>query len=140
VGLEVLLSAGLVLVVDQLSKAFVARRLAEGKALRVGSWVGLRHVANRGRTQRRLPHRVALLFLWAAALGGIIVVTQQGHFFHQPAAQVGLGAALGGAASNLHDRVRRGAVIDFVDLGWWPVFNIADVAITLGAIALWFIC
>jgi len=53
---------------------------------------------------------------------------------------VGLGAALGGAASNLYDRLRRGAVIDFLDVGWWPVFNLADVAITLGTItALWFL-
>ena len=55
-----------------------------------------------------------------------------------PAAQAGLGAALGGAAGNVYDRLRRGVVIDFVDLGWWPAFNLADAAITLGALtALW---
>ncbi|HXV18656.1 MAG TPA: signal peptidase II, partial [Candidatus Omnitrophota bacterium] len=41
---------------------------------------------------------------------------------------------LGGAAGNLYDRVRFGYVVDFLDLRVWPVFNIADSAITIGAI------
>ena len=40
--------------------------------------------------------------------------------------------AIGGAAGNLADRVRRGAVVDFVALGPWPVFNLADAAMTVG--------
>jgi signal peptidase II len=50
--------------------------------------------------------------------------------------QVGLSAALGGATSNLIDRFRHGAVIDFIDLGFWPVFNLADVAIVFGLAAV----
>jgi signal peptidase II len=80
------------------------------------------------------------LFAWWAALGGILLAIQSGWFFQQPAAQAGLGVALGGAGSNLCDRLRYGEVVDFLDLGWWPVFNLADVAITVGVIAaLWFI-
>lgn len=45
-------------------------------------------------------------------------------------------AILSGAAGNLIDRVRIGAVIDFIDLGFWPVFNVADSAITLGGLVL----
>ncbi len=106
-----------------------------GQAVRVGCGVRIRHVANPGGRHWLLRSRIALLLLWATAVGSIILVIQLGYFFQQPVAQVGLGAALGGAAGNLCDRLRRGAVIDFVDLGWWPVFNVADVAITLGAIA-----
>jgi len=52
-------------------------------------------------------------------------------------APVAIGAALGGASSNLFDRLWRGGVVDFIDLGFWPVFNVADVAIVAGvAIAL----
>jgi signal peptidase II len=53
-----------------------------------------------------------------------------------------LSLVLGGALGNLSDRVFRspgflhGAVVDFVRLGWWPVFNVADSAITIGAILL----
>lgn len=46
---------------------------------------------------------------------------------------VSLGLILGGAAGNLLDRVRFGAVIDFLDFRIWPVFNVADSCITIGA-------
>lgn len=52
---------------------------------------------------------------------------------------VALGLVLGGAAGNLVDRVVRhngGAVIDFIDLQWWPIFNVADSAISVGAVLL----
>ncbi len=52
----------------------------------------------------------------------------------------GLGLILGGAVGNLIDRVRLGAVIDFIDIhygGWhWPAFNIADAAITVGVVMI----
>jgi len=47
---------------------------------------------------------------------------------------VGLGLALGGSASNLFDILRDRHVIDFIDLGWWPVFNVADIAIVVGLV------
>ncbi len=49
---------------------------------------------------------------------------------------VGLALALGGAAGNLLDRLRLGHVIDFIDLHFWPVFNIADIAITCAAVLI----
>jgi signal peptidase II len=49
-------------------------------------------------------------------------------------AGAGLVVALGGATSNLLDRIRRGAVIDFIALAWWPAFNLADVAIVVGVV------
>jgi signal peptidase II len=53
---------------------------------------------------------------------------------------VALGALLGGALGNLRDRLQSGVVIDFIDIGVgrlrWPVFNVADIAVTLGVIAL----
>lgn len=52
---------------------------------------------------------------------------------------VALGALLGGALGNLHDRVRQGFVVDFIEIGIdrfrWPVFNVADIAVT-GGVAL----
>jgi signal peptidase II len=46
---------------------------------------------------------------------------------------VGIGAAIGGATGNLFDQLRRGAIVDFIAIGWWPVFNVADAAIVSGA-------
>jgi signal peptidase II len=54
-------------------------------------------------------------------------------------AVIAMGLLLGGALGNLTDRVIRhhhGAVIDFIDLQWWPVFNVADACITIGALLL----
>ncbi len=55
---------------------------------------------------------------------------------------VGAGLVTGGAVGNLYDRLFRdhgGAVIDFIDVGWWPVFNVADMAVVGGAavLAIW---
>jgi signal peptidase II len=134
-----LLLASFVLLVDQLSKMLVRWRLVEGQSVSVG-WVRIRHVVNAGGSRRFARSRFALSFLWGSAILSIILVLWQGRFFQHPAAQAGVGAAMGGATSNLYDRLRCGTVIDFVDVGWWPVFNLADVAITLGAMtALWFI-
>lgn len=47
-------------------------------------------------------------------------------------AETGLSLVLAGAASNLYDRLQYGFVIDYINILWWPVFNIADVMITLG--------
>lgn len=57
----------------------------------------------------------------------------------RPAVWLPIGLLLGGATGNLIDRVLDGAVTDFVDVAWWPAFNLADVAITLGVVALLFV-
>lgn len=55
---------------------------------------------------------------------------------------LGLGGIIGGALGNLMDRIfrgpgwGRGAVVDFIDLQWWPIFNVADAAITVGLITV----
>lgn len=69
-------------------------------------------------------------------LGGLTVsALREGHlkgrFFRW-----GLGLVLGGAAGNLLDRFRLGAVIDFLDFRVWPVFNVADSCITIGAVLM----
>jgi signal peptidase II len=111
--------AGLVLIADRATKSFAASWRSPGKA--------------------GLEHNRALLLLWLAALAGIAIAGASGRVFQPAAAQMGLGAALAGAASNFYDRIRWGGVIDFIDVHWWPSFNLADVAITLGAgCALWF--
>jgi signal peptidase II len=49
-----------------------------------------------------------------------------------PVLPVGLGLVVGGSVSNLADRIRLGHVTDFLDLGWWPAFNLADTFIVVG--------
>ncbi|NJO82583.1 MAG: signal peptidase II [Blastochloris sp.] len=54
----------------------------------------------------------------------------------QVSVQISMGLILGGAIGNVIDRVRLGYVVDFIQVGWWPIFNIADSSITIGATLL----
>lgn len=73
-----------------------------------------------------------LTVVWALAAAASILSLELGLLFRGGLAPAGLGLALGGAGSNLADRILRGGVVDFVDLRVWPVFNLADVAILAG--------
>jgi signal peptidase II len=137
--LRLLLVVGFCFILDQFTKMLVASRLAEGQAASVASWLKIRRVANARRTPL-LHNPLMQLLVLGGLLYGVCLIMQHGYFFQHRAAQIGLGMALGGAGSNVYDQLRRGAVTDFIDLGWWPVFNLADVAITMGvAISLWFL-
>ena len=134
--LELALPAALVVILDQASKTAVVARLGEGECQMVGG-LAIRHLRHRPGLQKLGP--MPLIALWAALLAAALLLARDGYFFHNSSGRISLGAALGGATSNLFDRLRLGAIIDFLDVGWWPVFNFADVAITVGAaLALWF--
>ena len=50
--------------------------------------------------------------------------------------RIAFGAILGGAVGNIVDRIQRHFVVDFIDLRWWPVFNVTDSCITIGVVLL----
>ena len=137
---EQLLIAGLVVAADRYSKAAVSGRLCSGRVLSVGPCLRVRYVLTRFRTHGLLHSPALLVLLWTATAAVLANVAHSGMFFRSAAAQMGLAAALAGSASNLYDRLRHGAVVDFLDLGWWPTFNLADVALVAGiALAVCFV-
>ena len=81
-------------------------------------------------------------FLALAALVLVLVMVMVGSATAKAPTAVALGLVLGGAFGNVADRIfrapglLRGAVVDFVDVGFWPVFNLADSAITCGCVIL----
>jgi signal peptidase II len=75
---------------------------------------------------------MVLLWLWFVALGSAVLLYRGGVLFQSHTALIGLGAAFGGAAGNLWDILRHGSIPDFIGVGCWPVFNVADIAITAG--------
>ena len=80
---------------------------------------------------------IAIIALLAALSLGVVV----GLFALRPLAPgmwIAAGLLAGGALGNLADRARTGSVVDYIDLGPWPVFNLADIAITLGIVLLVF--
>jgi signal peptidase II len=109
----VLLSAAAALTIDSASKAVITSGLVEGRV----------RVVNNRRASLSVAQTSVLL---AAVAGAVLAAAPSG------LGAVGLGMAIGGAAGNLADRIRRGAVVDFVALGPWPVFNLADAAMTVG--------
>ncbi len=131
-----LLAAILLVVLDQATKAFVISRFREGQATSLGS-VAIRRTLNRRGCGGFLQDGGTLVAMWAAEIVVLAALVQFGPLLQGATAPVAIGAALGGASSNLFDRLWRGGVVDFIDLGFWPVFNVADVAIVAGvAIAL----
>jgi signal peptidase II len=118
-----------VLATDQAAKAFVLARAFRGLTR---AWI--RPITQAGTGLGLIRDRAALVLLWCAASAAIGVLIFCVEPFRQHWAVIGLGAGLGGAAGNLLDMLRLGKVVDFIDLKIWPVFNIADVAIVLGAV------
>jgi lipoprotein signal peptidase len=98
----------------------------------VGPLLRLRFVASLRDTYRRPGFLIAFVSLWFAALFSAIALHSFGAWFQSNLAMIGIGLAIGGAAGNLVDILRCRYVVDFIDLHWWPVFNLADVAIVAG--------
>ncbi|PIN72236.1 signal peptidase II, partial [Candidatus Woesearchaeota archaeon CG10_big_fil_rev_8_21_14_0_10_45_5] len=90
---------------------------------------------NSGAAFSMLPGRNILL-IWASviALGAILFFSEK--ISKDRCLSIFVGLIAGGILGNLYDRIVYGFVVDFIDLGIWPVFNIADSCITIGAIGL----
>lgn len=135
----ILPTAAVVLAVDQLTKWWALEALADGPVDLVWT-LRLRLVFNTGAAFSLATGLAPLLAVLAAVV--VALLLRAGRGVERPTAAMALGAVLGGALGNLADRVLRGeglldgAVVDFVDLQWWPVFNVADAAIVAGAAIL----
>jgi signal peptidase II len=134
-----LVRAGLVLVVvvalDQLTKALVRGGIEIGDEDSILPGVSLVHVRNSGVAFGAFSGGgLIVVALVTAALGALLFY----FFTHLDKRLVWLptGMLLGGSIGNIIDRVRDGAVTDFVKLPAWPAFNVADVSITFGVLVL----
>ncbi len=135
--IELLASGTVLMLLDQWSKSMVQRHVPD-RCISWGPILRIRYVTSLKDIYRRDDARAVLVLVWFAALVSAIILRRSGVWFQGHAAQFGLGLAFGGAAGNLLDILRRRCIVDFIDLRWWPVFNLADVAIVGGlAVALW---
>jgi signal peptidase II len=139
-----LISAGIFLI-DQSTKAWAVRRLRLGGEISlIEGFLNLSYAHNTGIAFSMLddygePGR------WGLAFGGLIAAVLVIYFFWRTPRTDdrmlgGLALMLGGIAGNITDRIRLGFVIDFIDVqfGSWhyPTFNVADMAIVIGALLL----
>jgi signal peptidase II len=131
-----LIAGAVVLMLDQWSKRAFESRSAVLPSL--GSIVRIRRVSHVTSLYNNNSARAILALVWLGALLSAIALRNSGVAFQSESTVMGLGAALGGAGGNLVDILRSRHVVDFVDLGWWPVFNLADIAIIAGLVlAFW---
>jgi signal peptidase II len=123
---------------DQLAKFFVLRGLSLHQSVNVIPGVlYLTLVHNRGAAFGILQGAVSLcIVVSAAAIFFIYLRLKKGAQGISGLYRFSLSLVFAGALGNLVDRIRYGYVVDFIDLRVWPVFNVADCAITVGAILL----
>lgn len=126
---------GLVLAADQAAKAAIEDHLVPGEQVEV-----------LGPLELTLSHNRGVAFGLAGGAGAGLVLTTLaalaviGYLFarkpQRPGMWVAAGLLAGGALGNLFDRIRADAVTDYIDVGSWPAFNLADIAISCGVVLL----
>lgn len=117
---------------DQLTKVLVSGRLDLGDAVEVVGPFTIHHVRNTGIAFGLFSDSTSVVIaLTAVAIGALLVFFARSGARH-PLLPVAVGLVLGGSASNLADRLRLGYVTDFLDLDYWPAFNLADTFIVVG--------
>jgi len=129
-----------VLVLDQLTKAWLTSRLSPGEVMTVlGDWIRLVYSQNSGALFGLFRDNALLFGIVSIFVIGLIVLyhRQVGSSLYL---SIALGLLLGGALGNVTDRLRLGYVVDFVDIGIgafrWYTFNVADAAISIAIVML----
>jgi lipoprotein signal peptidase len=122
---------GAVLVLDQAIKAVVEGELVPGEQVDLLGPLGLTLAHNQG-VAFGLAGGSALPLIAFAVLALAFVGFLLARNSTVPGIWVAVGLVAGGALGNLVDRLRAGEVTDYIEVGSWPPFNVADVAITVG--------
>jgi signal peptidase II len=130
--LSLLLVAAAAVAADQVTKQLVARTLTLGDAVELSGPLSIHHVHNSGIAFGLFSSATSVVIgLTGIAVGCLVLFFARSARRH-PLLPVALGLVLGGSVSNLLDRVRLGYVTDFLDLAYWPSFNLADTFIVVG--------
>ncbi len=137
---RVSIAVALIVAADQATKSLAVSRWSERPRSIVGTHVQLLVTRNSGSAFSRFQNLTPVL-----AMGAIVVAVVLAHAARKATDNITLCALvllLGGALGNLADRLVRapsflsGHVVDFVQVGWWPVFNLADSCVTVGAVLI----
>ncbi|HVF32612.1 MAG TPA: signal peptidase II [Acidimicrobiales bacterium] len=123
-----------VVALDQATKSWAVANLADGRTVHVVWTLELDLAFNSGLSFSQGEGLTGPITVVGIALVAGLVWWSRG--VTNPVMAGGLSSLLGGACGNLADRLFRdhgGAVVDFIDFQWWPVFNVADIAVFVGA-------
>ena len=122
--------------IDQFTKEVVIRNLKVGYSIPESGFFRFTHVRNFGSAFSIIND--ANLFLMIVGIFAIIFISYFLIFYTKESnlLQIAISLQLSGAFGNIVDRIRLGSVTDFIDVGPWPVFNIADSCISVGMFLL----
>jgi signal peptidase II len=133
------LVTAIVIALDQVSKALVRGNIAQGESdSLVPGVVDLVHVRNDGVAFGVFAGGATIVTVVIAAALAALLAYFATHL-DKPLVWLPTGMLLGGAIGNIIDRVRDGAVTDFIKLPAWPAFNVADMSITFGVLVLLYV-
>ena len=124
-----------VLALDQFTKVLVVSNLGVGETFpATAEFIRVAYVRNYGTIFGLFQNAGNDIFLWVAAtvtigITAVYIFSVRAHWLYR----LGLGLIVGGALGNVIDRIRYGFVVDFISVGAFPIFNIADSAINVGA-------
>ena len=134
------LAAAAVLALDQYTKHIVATNFAVDESrIAVPHLLFWTYVQNHAGAFGLFGTQPWLLVGMALAVLAIFWYSFREQAVASPLVRVAFGAIAGGAIGNIVDRFHYGYVVDFIDLRWWPVFNVADSCITIGVALLLFV-
>lgn len=117
---------------DQLTKLAVRSNLLRGESWPDEGFLRISHGTNSGSAFGLFQGQPVALTIASLFAIGFIIYYYRTQSTNRRIVRFTIGLLLGGALGNLVDRVRTGAVVDFIDVGPWPVFNLADSSIVVG--------
>ena len=129
------LVAAVVLALDQITKHTIANGIDAGEVKKFLPGVNLVHVRNTGVAFSIFSGGGTLVLVFTLVALAVLVAYFARHP-ERPWLWIPTGMLVGGAVGNLIDRIANGAVTDFIKLPHWPAFNVADMSITFGVLAL----
>lgn len=132
--------AALIFVLDQTTKYWIVQNLPLNSSWSffpgLAKIFQFTFVTNTGAAFGMFPQLGGMFMIIAIVVIATIIVFYRHLPTYNVWVRLSLGLQLGGALGNLLDRITRGYVVDFVDIGFWPIFNVADLSIVLGVTIL----
>lgn len=123
-------------VLDQVSKRIITSWLDLGESWPSEGFFRITYGTNSGTAFGLFPNHTTLLIFVSLVAIGFLVYFYRAHAMPSLLLRFAIGLQLGGAFGNLIDRVLNGKVVDFIDVGPWPIFNLADSSIVVGIFIL----
>ena len=123
-------------VLDQVSKRIITSWLELGESWPSDGFFRITYGTNSGTAFGLFPNHTTLLIVVSLVAIGFLFYFYRAHALPSLLLRFAIGLQLGGAFGNLIDRVLNGKVVDFIDVGPWPIFNLADSAIVVGIFIL----